>query len=164
MMIFKVITALTLIAAGTAGDAADYRPILPTKAALGRTQHKQSNCNPLPASEADRLISLDARGWVFNRYSMGSATRPTLVSGSYCTGTYSVRSDYIYNGNQRGWVIIRITNNSVNCLEYHDMYGGCRPMYGTEGTDPGYPEGPANRGMCPSGADDGYGHPLYVPC
>lgn len=69
------------------------------------------------------LISTDAKGWISNRYDVGSAKDLQFITeGSRVIG---VRTDYTYNGGQPGWVRIDM-RQSPPCLEYWDARGVCR--------------------------------------
>lgn len=106
------------VAAATPAPAA--LPVNPTVA----------RCSDPPSQEIlNRLIAQDARGWFLHSYVWGSLRNARLVSGTPCDREFSVRADYTYSGSQTGWILVRVDNGNVDCLEYHDE-AGCRPMRG----------------------------------
>jgi hypothetical protein len=74
----------------------------------------------------DRVVTRDSWGWMFNRYDRGSV-RNTRFEARVGRDRL-VYSEYTYNGGARGWVRLYIIAGVLNCVEYHDFQGTCRPV------------------------------------
>lgn len=76
----------------------------------------------------DELVQIDSRGWAFNRYSAGSMRNVKIVSGKAGSGTYVMRGEYTYNGNQSGWVMAEMNGQNLSCIQFWDSMIGCRGL------------------------------------
>jgi hypothetical protein len=74
----------------------------------------------------EKLVTLDAQGWIINKYDYGSMRNPTLIGQSQTSTTLG--GQFTYNHGQPGWVRIELTKGKVPCLEYWDTVGTCRPI------------------------------------
>ena len=87
---------------------------------------------PAPPSDVvdyfDQLIATDASGWMMNRYDRGRMRNMRVDSVSDDGETRTVYGDYTYNGGQAGWVRAQFTGDNLDCLEYWDFAGQCRPL------------------------------------
>lgn len=75
----------------------------------------------------DAVIQVDSRGWMFNRYDVGSVSSERFLEQSADGKNAVAYGEYTYNGGSRGWIKIRLTNGEVECMEYFDFAGRCRP-------------------------------------
>lgn len=116
--------------------------------------------------QLDSVIDEDSRSWLVNEYSKGSASLDGLVSGSYCQGNYSIKVKYTYNGDRSGWVVMNVSDFSIDCLEYHNMMGECRRK--GRGLGVTSQEGSGGTGATPrpcyGGRSDYNGVVIIVPC
>lgn len=76
----------------------------------------------------DELVQIDSRGWAFNRYSAGSMRNVKIVSGQAGSGTYVMRGEYTYNGNQTGSVMAEMNGQNLSCIQFWDSMIGCRGL------------------------------------
>ncbi len=97
--------------------------------ALTGTCHAQS-VNPQGDLRAgmNEIVSVDSRGWMFNRYDYGSMRNVRVESRSQGGSSAVVIGNYTYNGGRPGWVRAQIQNGNVVCVEYWDFAGRCRPI------------------------------------
>lgn len=81
------------------------------------------------ARTLDTIIRADSRGWVFNRYDVGSMSNVRVLQRSDDGHSGIVYGEYTYNGGKsHGWVKVRITKDNLDCLEYWDSPGECRRL------------------------------------
>ena len=76
----------------------------------------------------DSLIAEDAAGWVMNRYDRGSMRNMRVVDTANGGRTKTVYGEYSYNGGRNGWVKARFVGTRLECLEFWDFAGQCRPL------------------------------------
>jgi hypothetical protein len=76
----------------------------------------------------DSIIAEDAAGWMMNRYDRGSMRNMQIIQSSNGGRTKVVYGDYTYNGGMSGWVKARFVNTKLECLEFWDFAGQCRPL------------------------------------
>jgi hypothetical protein len=74
----------------------------------------------------DKIVAVDAEGWVFNRYDVGSMTNVRVER--LADGSADVHGDYTYNGGAAGWVKVHVVGGKLDCLEFWDFPGQCRPL------------------------------------
>lgn len=73
-----------------------------------------------------RSVDADSASWFFNRYDHGSLADLEFVKRE---GTHSiiVRANYTFNDGQRGWVMARVIDGQIECLQYWDK-NFCKPV------------------------------------
>jgi hypothetical protein len=76
----------------------------------------------------DQVLRADSQRWFFNRYVPGSTRNARFLSRSRAQKSAVVYSEYTLNGNQTGWVKIKIENGNLECLEFFDFPGRCRAL------------------------------------
>ena len=91
--------------------------------------------NPAPspamsklAQNLDNLIALDARTWISDRYDAGSVYDVQIESLSADNTRAIVFARYTYNGGEQGWVRVHTANGGLDCMEFHNFEGTCRPL------------------------------------
>lgn len=82
--------------------------------------------DPLSA-QLDEFVAVDSRSWVRNSYVRGSMHN-AMVQSEGINGERLVYGEYLYNGNSRGWVRVRIVGDQLQCVEFWDFAGQCRPL------------------------------------
>jgi hypothetical protein len=85
---------------------------------------------PLQAQVAalmDNYIAQDSREWIIHRYRAGDVIDARMTYVGSNGRSFTARANYIYNGNQRGWVEAVVNNGQLQCLRFWDS-GRCRPM------------------------------------
>jgi hypothetical protein len=90
------------------------------------TPRRQTPPDPLSA-QLDEFVAVDSRSWVMNSYVIGSMRNATVQSEG-TNGVRLVYGEYLYNGNSRGWVKVRMVGNQLQCVEFWDFAGQCRPL------------------------------------
>lgn len=80
----------------------------------------------------DRVVYADSQSWMANRYARGSMHNAHYEQTNRSHTTYTARGEYTFAGFMGGgigWVRIRVNNGHLQCLEFHDQAGSCRPLY-----------------------------------
>lgn len=80
------------------------------------------------AQALDAVIAMDSQGWMMNRYDRGSVVNAQLLDASSDGKSGVFYGEYTYNGGRRGWVKVRMSGGEVQCVEYWDFQGRCRPI------------------------------------
>lgn len=80
------------------------------------------------AATIDKVITADSGGWLFNRYDRGSVTNEQYLRSSDDGQDGVIYGEYSYNSGSRGWIKIVMKNGYVDCMEYWDFAGRCRPF------------------------------------
>ncbi len=84
----------------------------------------------------DAIVQSDSRGWYFNRYDVGSMRNVLIIEQNGDLSAGVIHGEYTYNGGSPGWVRVRVADDRVSCVEYHDFAGRCRAggdySYGTQ--------------------------------
>jgi hypothetical protein len=75
----------------------------------------------------DNYIAQDSREWFFHSYRAGDVVDARLTQLGADGRSFTARANYIFNGNQRGWVEAVVSNGQLQCLRFWDS-GRCRPM------------------------------------
>ena len=75
----------------------------------------------------DNYIAQDSREWFFHSYRPGDVLDARLTQLGADGRSFTARANYIFNGNQRGWVEAVVNNGQLQCLRFWDS-GRCRPM------------------------------------
>ena len=75
----------------------------------------------------DDLVTLDARGWVFNRYNRGSVRNVEIVEESNDGRQLVAYADYLFNGSRKGHVRVLLVDGNLSCMKYWDS-PSCRPV------------------------------------
>jgi hypothetical protein len=96
-----------------------------TQAALRERIRSSRPATPRQIELTAQAINDDASNWNWNVLDNGSGSSPVIWEVD--RGTTSIRMGYTYNGGTPGWVIARISQGQVQCLEYHDRNGSCAP-------------------------------------
>lgn len=92
-------------------------------------RHKNNNSTMRGAlAYFDGLIAEDAASWMMNRYDRGSMQNMKIIETSNGGRTKVVYGEYTYNGGASGWVKARFVNTKLQCLEFWDFSGQCRPL------------------------------------
>ena len=74
----------------------------------------------------DLVVATDAQSWVWNRYDRGSMSNVQILSINGHSGV--IYGEYTYNGGNQGWVKVKLTNGELECMEFWDFSGQCRPL------------------------------------
>jgi hypothetical protein len=107
---------------------ANPRPMAePTPSPLPTKPAPQPNSQSLN-QQLDRVIAEDARSWLINRYTPGSARDASVVDFDPATGRAVVFGRYTYNGSSTGWIRVVFNQAKPQCVEYHDFAGTCRAI------------------------------------
>lgn len=93
--------------------------LMATTPALAQTQAELTDA-------MEGVLRSDSNGWMFNSYDYGSMSN--VRTESQTDTTMTVYGEYTYNDGMRGWVRARVVGNQVDCVEYHDFAGRCRPV------------------------------------
>lgn len=80
------------------------------------------------AATIDAVIRVDSNGWLMNRYDRGSVTNERILERSDDGRSLIAYGEYTYNSGQPGWIRIRMRGGEVECMEYWDFAGRCRPL------------------------------------
>lgn len=86
------------------------------------------NAGPALTRRLDTYVQADSQGWVRNRYSAGSMTDVKIVDGTVRSGNFVMRGSYTFNGGSRGWVMAKMTNGQLECIQFWDSMTGCRGL------------------------------------
>lgn len=82
------------------------------------------------AQGLDRLVAYDAQSWFANVYTPGSITNVNYATAA--DGRTVVSANYNYTGpltnGAIGWVKVYVSDGKLDCIEYHDFQGECRPI------------------------------------
>lgn len=113
------------IAVGWYKKAADagYEP---ARIALNDVMQAAARQSQAIDNTLDRLVTLDSRNWMFNRYNRGSMRDGQMVSASGSTTV--IGGVYTFNNRQRGWVKARLVDGKFSCIEFWDFAGRCRAL------------------------------------
>lgn len=76
----------------------------------------------------DQIVHTDSRGWMTNTYDRGSMNNVRMEARSDDGRLHLVRGEYTYNGGYAAWVRVRFRDGQVQCMEYWDFSGACRPI------------------------------------
>lgn len=74
----------------------------------------------------EEIIALDSKGWLFNRFLPGSVGNVSVSDAP--NAKKIVYGEYTFNRNRRGWIKVLMNKESVECIEYWDFRGICRPI------------------------------------
>jgi hypothetical protein len=80
------------------------------------------------ATIIDKVITADSSGWLFNQYDRGSVTNERFLEKSEDGQNGVVYAEYAFNGGSQGWIKIVMKDSYVDCMEYWDAAGRCRPF------------------------------------
>lgn len=81
----------------------------------------------------ENIVMVDARGWAFNKYLPGSMRKVEVIpSGGGIATLYGEYKFASFQKVKSGWVKIRLRNGSVECIEFWDFSGDCRPLGQTQ--------------------------------
>lgn len=75
----------------------------------------------------DNYIAQDSREWFIHSYRSGDVLDARLRQLHADGRSFTARANYVFNGNQRGWVEAVVNNGQLQCLRFWDS-GRCRPM------------------------------------
>lgn len=77
----------------------------------------------------DRIIQRDSWDWQIDRYDRGSVrnTRLERTVGQ----TRIVYAEYTFNRGTPGWMRLHLSENRIECVEYHNLDNQCRSVPGT---------------------------------
>jgi hypothetical protein len=97
------------------------RPLVVTTAALGISLD----------TLLDRLVHADSASWMSNKYVVGSMHNARYVTTNKAHTSYVAYGEYGFHGfgGGNGWVKVKVTNGNLDCLEFWDQAGQCRPLY-----------------------------------
>jgi hypothetical protein len=78
----------------------------------------------------DRVVYADSQSWGFNKYIRGSMRNGRYITTNKSKTTYTAYGEYDFTGlGGSGWVKVKVRDGQIECLEYHDQAGNCRPLY-----------------------------------
>ncbi|MDH7973485.1 hypothetical protein QH494_14940 [Sphingomonas sp. AR_OL41] len=122
----SVVPAMARPAGGRGSDTAPraqpaMRPLVVTTAALGISLD----------TLLDRVVHADSSSWMSNRYIAGSMHNARYISTNKAHTSYLAYGEYSFQGfgGGSGWVKVRVTGGNLDCLEFWDQAGTCRPLY-----------------------------------
>jgi hypothetical protein len=97
------------------------RPLVVTTAALGISLD----------TLLDRVVHADSASWMSNRYLVGSMHNARYVTTNKAHTSYVAYGEYSFHGfgGGNGWVKVKVTGGNLDCLEFWDQAGTCRPLY-----------------------------------
>lgn len=95
---------------------------------LGLSVYAQADPPAQLRDSVEKILQADARGWVFNRYDASSVRNVRVLERAADGHSGIVYGEYTYNGGQLGWVKLHIKNGQLDCLEFWDFAGVCRPL------------------------------------
>ncbi|OYY79627.1 MAG: hypothetical protein B7Y43_00705 [Sphingomonas sp. 28-62-20] len=79
----------------------------------------------------DRIVEADSQSWMANRYQRGSMHGARYLTSNKAHTTYTAQGNYSFSGfaSGTGWVRVRVRDGALDCLEFWDQAGSCRPLY-----------------------------------
>jgi hypothetical protein len=80
----------------------------------------------------DRVVYADSQSWGLNRYVRGSMHNARYLIVNKAKTTYTAYGEYqfaTFGGGAPGWVKVKVRNGQLECLEFHDQAGSCRPLF-----------------------------------
>lgn len=86
------------------------------------------DAGPVLTRKLDGYVATDARGWAFNHYDAGSMRNVRVAEGSARSGTMVLRGDYTFNGGNAGWVLAKLVDGKLDCIQFWDAMVGCRAL------------------------------------
>ena len=72
------------------------------------------------------IVLQDSRGWLWWRFDKGSV-RNARIESQDATGVTQIYGEYTYNRGRKGWVRVRLKDETVECIRFWNE-GSCRPF------------------------------------
>lgn len=116
-------------------------PVPGSRASADTAPHAQPAMRPLVVTTAalgisldtllDRVVHADSSSWMSNRYVVGSMHNARYITTNKAHTSYLAYGEYSFQGfgGGSGWVKVRVTGGNLDCLEFWDQAGTCRPLY-----------------------------------
>lgn len=109
--------------------------VLPAGGGLAGTAYAQTTAAQAKSEltrQLDAIVTEDSRRWFSNRYIKGSMRNLEIRSVANNGQDFVMVGHYTYNGSllqgADGWVAAKVAGGKVQCLEFHDAPGKCRPL------------------------------------